>query len=402
MRLSPSFWRFWLATVLVNLGDGIRLAAFPLLAVTVTDDPFLVAVVAAAGMLPWLVVGLPAGALADRRGTRALLVGADCARLAVLALLVVAVALDAVTVAALAAGAFVLGAGETLRDTAAQTAVPRLVPAALLERANGRLVAGEVVGNEFVGPLLGGVLFGLGAALPFVTNGGLVALSVLLVVSVPAALLVRPAPAAGEAAAPRGLREGARWLRGRRTLGALAGTVTLVALADSAWFAVFVLYVEDRMGLGPGGFGALLACGAVGGLGGALGAERIVGRSRHRSVVAGSSLLAGALPCLLLVTDALWAAIVVTAGTSAAFGVLNVAAVSMRHRMVPAAVLGRVTATWRTFVLGAGALGALVGGALMSAAGVEAAFLLSGVLAVLATVAWLAWSRPAHGGPLPA
>lgn len=401
MRLSATFWRFWLATVLVNLGDGIRLAAFPLLAVTVTDDPFLVAVVAAAGMLPWLVIGLPAGALADRRGTRALLVGADCARLVVLSLLVVAVALDVVTVTALVAGAFVLGAGETLRDTAAQTAVPRLVPTALLERANGRLVAGEVVGNEFVGPLLGGVLFGLGAALPFVANGGLVALSVLLVVSVPAALLLRPAPAGGDVPA-RALREGARWLRGRRTLSALAGTVTLVALADSAWFAVFVLYVEERLGLGSSGFGALLACGAVGGLGGALAAERVVGAGRHRAVVAGSSLLAGALPCVLLVTDALWAAVVVVAGTSAAFGVLNVAAVSMRHRMVPAAVLGRVTATWRTFVLGAGAVGALVGGALMSAAGIEATFLLSGVLAVLATGAWLAWSRPSPGRALPA
>src|SRR5262245_28898896 len=90
--LGAAFWRFWGASALANLGDGIRIAAFPLLAAALTASPVGVAAVAAAQFLPWLVTGLLAGALADRRGARQLIVAADAARVAVLLTLTVAVA----------------------------------------------------------------------------------------------------------------------------------------------------------------------------------------------------------------------------------------------------------------------------------------------------------------------
>jgi MFS family permease len=133
--LGRPFWTFWSAAALANVGDGIRLAAFPLLAVSLTADPVSVAAVTAAQALPWLVTGLLAGALADRRGARALLVWADTARVLVLAVLVVAVVMGRASVPLVLVASFALGVGETVRDTAAQTAVPSLVPERLLERA---------------------------------------------------------------------------------------------------------------------------------------------------------------------------------------------------------------------------------------------------------------------------
>lgn len=396
MALGRDFWTFWSAAVLANLGDGIRVAAFPLLAASLSDDPLLVGAVAASGALPWLLTGLVAGALADRHGARRLLLTADVLRVVVLALMVGALLVGRASVVVVAVVAFVLGVAETARDTAAQTVVPRLVPTSLLERANSRLVAGELAGNEFVGPLVGGVLFGAGAALPFFVHGATTAVAVLLVLSLPAAVLTAArSPDSPDTVAP-GVRPGLRWLAGQRALRTLVFTVAAVAVADSAWFSVFVLYGERRLALDAGEFGALLAVGALGGLVGALSAERLVAGARHRAVVGWSAGVAAGVPCLLLLVAHLWAAAVVVVTTSAAFGVLNVATTSLRHRTVPQPLLGRVTATWKTSIYGASALGALGGGAVASLYGLEAPFLLSGALGAAATLAWVRGR-----GPLP-
>jgi len=392
--LGRPFWTFWTAASLANIGDGIRVAAFPLLAASLTASPAGVAAVAAAQALPWLVTGLAAGALADRRGARTLLVWADAARVTVLAVLVVAVAAGWVSLPLVVLASFLLGVGETVRDTAAQTAVPGLVPAALLERANGRLVAGEVVGNEFVGPPVGAALFVAGAALPFAANGASLALAVLLVLSLPLTLAARPAVA--EASEVRdGVWAGLRWLVRQRVLGTMILACAAVSAADSGWFAILVLYARDVLHTGAVGFGVLLATGALGGLLGSFAADRLVAGRRHRAVLAWSLAITAGVPALLAVTSQLWAAVLVVVVTSGSFAVLNVTAVSLRQRAVPRELLGRVVAAGRTVAFGAAALGALLGGVLAAAAGVQAPFVLSGAVAVAATTAWLAASRPA-------
>jgi MFS family permease len=391
--LGRPFWTFWTAASLANIGDGIRVAAFPLLAASLTANPAGVAAVAAAQALPWLVTGLAAGALADRRGARALLAGADAARVTVLAVLVVAVAAGWASLPLVVAASFLLGVGETVRDTAAQTAVPGLVPAALLERANGRLVAGEVVGNEFVGPPAGAALFVAGAAVPFAVNGASLALTVLLVLSLPLTLAARPA-----AAAASGVRDGVwaglRWLAGQRVLRTMILACAAVAAADSAWFAILVLYTRDVLHTGAVGFGVLLATGALGGLLGSFAADRLVAGRRHRAVLAWSLAITAGTPALLAVTARMWAAVLVVVVTSGSFAVLNVTAVSLRQRTVPRELLGRVVAAGRTVSFGAAAAGALAGGVLAATAGMRAPFLAGGVVAVAATTAWLAASRP--------
>ncbi|MFF5217875.1 MFS transporter [Micromonospora sp. NPDC000442] len=403
-RLGRPFWTFWSAAALANLGDGIRVAAFPLLAAALTDDPLAVAAVAAAQFLPWLVSGLLAGALADRRGARTLLAAADTGRVVVLAALATTVALGWATIALVVAAAFLLGVGETIRDTAAQTAVPRLVTDAQLEKANGRLVAGEIVGNEFVGPPVGALLFVLGAAIPFAVNGATLALAVMLVLSLPLTLAHRATPDTSDAAPAtdgHGVLAGLRWLVRQPMLRTLMLVTAAVAAADTAWFAIFVLYARDALGLGAFGFGLLLATGAAGGLIGSFAADRLVARFQHRSVLTWSMAVTAGVPVLLAVVGHRAVAVVVVVTTSAAFAVLNVAALSVRQRLVPGGLLGRVIAASRLVTYSCTALGALAGGALAARAGIEAPFLFSGVVAVAATVAWWVASRPTTPGTAP-
>ncbi|MER7334289.1 MULTISPECIES: MFS transporter [unclassified Micromonospora] len=404
--LGRPFWTFWGAAALANLGDGIRVAAFPLLAAALSDDPVAVAAVAAAQLLPWLVTGLFAGALADRRGARGIIAAADVGRVLVLSALAVAVATGTAPIGLVVVAAFLLGVGETLRDTAAQTAVPRLVDDALLEKANGRLVAGEIVGNEFVGPPVGALLFVAGAALPFAVNGASLALAVMLVLSLPLTL-ARPGRSqagvdgtSGGTGAPArdGALAGLRWLARQPVLRTLVLVGAAVAAADSAWFAIFVLYARESLGLGAFGFGLLLATGAAGGLAGSLVADRLIGRFRHRHVLTWSMAVTAGAPMLLVVAPHRAAAVAVVVTTSASFAVLNVAALSLRHRLVPGDLLGRVVAASRVLTYGCTALGALAGGALAAGLGLDAPFLLSGAVAVAATVAWCVASRPSAPG----
>jgi MFS family permease len=387
MTLDGSFWRFWTAMVLANIGDGIRVAAFPLLAASMSQDPFTVAAVGAAAALPWLLTGVWAGVLADRHHARKLLLAADVMRIGVLAALVVTLLTGHVQIAIVVAAAFALGVGETVRDTVAQTVVPKLVPTALIERANSRMVSGEVVGNEFAGPLIGGALFGLGAVLPFAFNSGVLAIGVLLLTTIPAALLARPA--AARAARTVKAADGLTWLWRHRTLRRIVATTALVAFADAAWFATFVLFAGQRLGLGASGFGVLLAVGAFGGLAGAWTADRLVGNGRHIKVLIATAAAISLTPMLLVAAPDLWSAVAVILVTSAAFGVFNVAVTSLRHRLVPTELLGRTIAASRTAVLGTEAVGALAGGLVATAYGLDAPFILSAVFGIVGIALWL-------------
>ncbi|MEM9794536.1 MAG: MFS transporter, partial [Pseudomonadota bacterium] len=140
--LTQNYVRLIGASGATNLSDGIASVAFPWLATLLTRDPFLIGLVAFFGRLPWLLLAVPAGVVTDRSDRRNLIVQADCFRL-VLALGVVGLILllpDTPTpenvapfILALSALAFFLGCAEVLRDNAAQTLMPSLVPKADLE-----------------------------------------------------------------------------------------------------------------------------------------------------------------------------------------------------------------------------------------------------------------------------
>ncbi len=160
-----------------DLGDGIALAAGPLLVAGQTQDPFLGALGALLHRLPWLIFGLQAGVLADRVDRRQLLIGVDLARGGVLVVLATALLTGDVGIAVVLAALFVLGVAEVFADTTSGTLLPTVVRRADLGTGNARLMTGALVMNEMVGPALGAALFVAGTAWPFVTEAVLLAVS---------------------------------------------------------------------------------------------------------------------------------------------------------------------------------------------------------------------------------
>ena len=137
-----------------------------MLALRITRSPAEIAGLVLASRLPWLVFALHAGALADRLDRRRTMVNVDLARAVLIGLLAVIAFGEAERLWVLYLVAFALGVGETLFDTAAQSVLPTVVRGNDLSRANGRLMAAEVITNRFVGPPLGGFLVGVAMALP--------------------------------------------------------------------------------------------------------------------------------------------------------------------------------------------------------------------------------------------
>jgi MFS family permease len=367
--LPGAFWRLWTSVTLSNLGDGIRLAAFPLLAVILTQDPRLVAGVAVVQYLPWLLLGLPAGAVADRMDRRRLMSAVSVGRTIALTLLIIALATDT--------------AALPMLYTAAQAAVPQLVPAPSLVRANGRLVSSLVVTDEFVGPLVGAALFTVSVLLPFGVHASLVAVAAILILTLPR--LVPDAALASETAVPSAWGS-VRWLWAQPALrGMLLLAVALVA-ADSAWFGLLVLYTTQVLQLPAAAYGVLVAAGAAGGLLGALMTDRAtrwLGRGR---VFVGSVVLAAVTQIVLGLTASAALTVGLLALSSAAFAAYNVVSTSVRQQLVPSSLLGRVTGAYRTCTMSAAAIGAAGGGLLAAALDITAPFLVGGVLllAVLA------------------
>ena len=170
-RLGTGFRWLLGSSWLTNLGDGIVLAAGPLLVASMTDDARLVALGATLQWLPPLLFGLLAGALSDRLDRRRLVIVMNLVRALVLAVLATAVVTDQVTIVVVLAALFLLGTSEVFVDNTTSTLMPMLVHRDDLAVANSRLMAGYVTVNQLAGPPLGAALFAAGAALPFAAVG---------------------------------------------------------------------------------------------------------------------------------------------------------------------------------------------------------------------------------------
>jgi MFS family permease len=380
-RLPSSYWRLWWATGIDNVGDGAFAAAVPLLAVTITHDPRLVAAVSAATYLPWLLLSLPAGALVDRHDRAALMWRSQ----AVQAVLVGAVAVLAATgrssLVSLAVAAFALGCCDVVFDNASQAFLPEIVPKPLLHRANGAQQAITTVGVQFLGPPVGSALFALAVALPFGLDAGSFALSASLLATLPRTRKPPPVRAA--------IADGLRWLARHRLLRTLAILLGVNTFCGQLATATLVLLATETLHVSTAGYGVLLAGAAFGGLLGGLVNARIVSRF-------------GALPALLA---ALAGNVVVFAGIglspdAVVLGALlaangfattlwNVVTVSLRQQIVPDELLGRVTSVYKLLGKGLIPLGTLTGGLVAHAFGLRAPYPVAGVLRGLALLAAL-------------
>src|SRR5215468_6508592 len=151
-RLGRSFRWLLASSWVTNLGDGITLAAGPLLVASQTHDPLAVAMAALLQRLPWLIFGLYAGVVADRVSRRAIVIGTGLVRAAILLLLIASILTRHVDTAVVLAALFLFGVNETLGDTTTSTLLPMLVEKHDLGIANARSLTGVIVWNQMAGP----------------------------------------------------------------------------------------------------------------------------------------------------------------------------------------------------------------------------------------------------------
>ncbi len=373
--LGPDFTRLLAAAVVSNFGDGVRLAAGPLLVASLTSDPALVGGAVFVQQLPWLLLSLPVGAYVDRLDRRRLLVGVSLARALLAAVLAVAVATGTAGVPLLYVVLFAVGVAEVVADNTSSALVPALVAPGELPRANARLTTAFLVGNQFAGPPLGAWLFVAGAAVPFGAEAAGFALTLPLLLGVKA---TRPAATLTTRRERGWLRqdvtEGLRWLWHQPAIRLLALVLTAMNVTFMAAFAVWVLYARERLGLSGAGFGFLLTASALGGLAGAAATGRLTDWCGPAALLRTGLLVETAVHIVLALTRSPWiagATMVVFGAHAAIWGVV---VVTLRQRLVPDRLRGRVSSVYFFLTMGGAAIGALAGGFLARGLGLTAPF----------------------------
>ena len=390
-RWTPGYRRLWSATATSAVGTGMTTAAIPLVAALRPDSEFLLGAVAAAGLLPGLLLSIPAGVAADRWDRRRIMIWADLVRAVAIAAAALVLATSTLPAVALAALAFVVGAGETLFITASQSTLPSLVADDALDEANGHLQAATDGGREFVGPPIGSWLFHLVKWAPFAGDAVTYAASAAILAGVPptADAPASPSPASPSRASPAapdgsaghgdGIGPAWRFLRGHRTLTVLAGALVVLSMSGAAVLALLVLVVTERWGLDDAWFGValtLVACGATlaGMLAGAV--RRLLSARATMSLAvavnAVSYLVIGAAGALAAIPALVAWGIAVTLG--------NITSVGIRQRAVPPALLGRVMGLFRAALGAGGVVGATLGGVLAGATTVGTVAVVAGAV----------------------
>ena len=392
IRLGARYWRLWTASVISNLGDGVAMIAYPWLASAVTRNGFLIALIAIAQRLPWLVFTLPAGVITDRVDRRKIMVSMDSVRTVVtlaVAFLVLAkqnvlpapdqiaegveVATEPLLYVALLIASLLFGFAEVLRDNAAQTILPAIVEPEGLEKANGQMWGVEMVANSFIGPPLGSLLLGIGFALPFFLDSATFAVAAGLIFLISGDFRTNRAGEMAEKVDWRGeIKEGWDWLWHHPLLRPMAIILGFMNGLMSITMATFVLFAQEVLGVSAFTFAILGTGGAIGGLAATFLASKVserIGSGPSLYMVLASSIVTSLVTGIASHWVIAWA--MFTVGTFAAV-LWNVITVSLRQTIIPDRLLGRVNSVYRFFAWGMIPIGSAIGGLLV--VGSETAF----------------------------
>ena len=383
-RLPGAYWRQWIASGVSNIGDGMNTAAMPLLAYSLTDDSRIIALVSFASFLPWFLLALPVGVYVDRFDRRRLMITANVVRAGLFVMVAVTAASGTLSIELLLALLLVVGCCEVVFDSSAQAFLPAIVEPEQLPRANGILFATEVIGNGFIGLPIGAWLWVAAVGIPFGVNAAALALAAMLVASIRV-----PSHAPSVDTTPQNgflsqLKEGMAWLRRHRLLRTLALMLGLTNMAHTMGTALLVKFAAEELNVTGSGYGVLLACMSVGAIIGGLGGDRIGGRlGERRALLAAYGTFALCMLGFGLAPSAIVLALVAivegVAGT-----VWNVITVSMRQRVIPSELFGRVNSAYRWIGTGSIALGAIIGGQIAHAAGLRAPFYVGATITFVA------------------
>ncbi|WP_109505473.1 MFS transporter [Nocardioides speluncae] len=370
-RLGTSY-RWLLASSWVsNIGDGIALAAGPLLVASQTRDPMLVALAALLQRLPWLLFGLYAGALADRLDRRLMVIVANLIRAGVLGVLVATIASGHVNVAVVLVAMFAIGTAEVFADTTSSTLMPMLVDKRDLGIANARNMAGFLTMNQMAGPPLGAFLFAAGMAWPFVAQVITVLLAVVLVAQV---VTTKGAVRSVDTHVRQDIVDGLRWLMRHPPVRTLALVIVTFNVTWGAAWSVLVLYSLDRLHMGEVGFGLLTSAAAVGGLISTLSYGWLERRIPLAALMRICLLLEVVMHLAFALTTVGWLAILIMFVFGLYAFVWGTLSSAIRQRAVPTEFQGRVGSVYMVGVFGGIVVGQALGGVLADVWGLTAPF----------------------------
>jgi len=258
-RLPSNYWRQFVATSISNVGDGMEHAAAPLLALSLTSDPRLIAGVSFATGLPWLVLTLPAGVYIDRFNRKHLMVAVNAIRTVLYSIIAYSAWQGSLTIWSFMIILLGVGCCEVIFDMSAQAFLPAIVPPELLEKANGRLYTAEVIANSFVGLPLGAWAFVAAVGVPFGANAASFALAAVLVSTIKLPSPDHPADPVQRQSFKADLVEGIKWLWANKLIRTLAIMLGITNMATMFGDAIFVKYAADELGVTGRGYGLLLS-----------------------------------------------------------------------------------------------------------------------------------------------
>ena len=402
--LGSRFAKLWTASTTSALGSGLATIAAPLFVAAHTQNPLIVSATTGVAWLPWLLFALPGGVLVDRVDRRRLMVTIDWIRVAVMGVLATALLAGWSSIVLLDAALFLVNTGEIVFRAASQAMIPAVVPRARLERANGWLVGGTTLMQQMISGPLGGFLFVLAACVPFYVNAGTYAASAVLIGLVAGTYRAsRPAPG-GDSRAGHGnrgrirheLAEGFGFLAGQRVLRTMTVLIGLLNLTLTATEAVLVLLAKERLHLGPVGYGTLFTCMAVGALVGSACGDWLIRRVTATWTIRVGLLIEAAQHLVLATSRSAY----LVGAFLFAFGVHSalwtIVGSSLRQRLTPPELMGRVASTTLFIAAGGNCLGAVLGGVTAARFGITAPYWAGFVVAALVSAAtWRVFNRAA-------
>jgi MFS family permease len=393
-RLGRSFRWLLASSWVTNLGDGITLAAGPLLVASQTHNPLAVAMAALLQRLPWLLFGLYAGVVADRLNRRTIVVLTGLARAAILLLLTGSILTRRVDIAVVLVALFLYGVSETFGDTTTTTLLPMLVDKPDLGIANSRALTGVIVWNQLAGPPVGAALFAAGMALPFVSETVCVLAGIVLISKV---RLPVHGVAGRHARVRDDVRDGWRWLWAHPAVRTLAITIFTFNITFGAAWSVLVLYARERLGMGALGFGLLTTASAAGGLLGTASYGWLERHVRLGVIMRGGLIIETLTHLALALTRWAWLALIIFVIFGAHTFIWGTTSSTVRQRAVPIEFQGRVSSVYLTGVVGGIVIGSALGGLVASVWGVTAPFwfAFAGSAVILAAI-WRSLLEIAH------
>lgn len=376
-RLGRDFRWLMTSSWTTDIGDGIALSAAPLLIASLTSSPILVAGGLLMQYLPWLLFGLLAGSIADHHDRRRLVMFADGSRAVIVAGLVAFLLTGQVTVWIVLAFAFLYGTAEVFANTAGSTLMPMLVKPADLGVGNARLQGGFLVGNQLIGPPLGAFLFAAGSFWPFVTQIVCVSLGVILISRIARTPIppknerpLKGEPAEGTSRHP--IREGLRWLRGNPPVRTLVVIILVFNVTWAAPWSILVLYATKHLGLGAVGYGALTTSAALGGLLSTFAFGWLERHVKFATLMRICLSLEVVMHLSFALTTSGVVALVIMFGFGAYAFVWGTISTTVRQRLVPLELQGRIASVNMVGVFGGLVIGELLGGVIAQTWGLTA------------------------------